>query len=42
MFGSKVKYCITYSQNQADFNIYKRRYEHGFKSTLLDENLNQS
>lgn len=42
MFGSKVKYGITLSQNQADFNIYKRRYEHNFKSTLLDENLNRS
>jgi hypothetical protein len=30
MFGSKVKYGITYKQNQKSFDIYRRRYEHDF------------
>lgn len=30
MFGSAVRYCITYKTNQKSFDIYRRRYEHDF------------
>ena len=31
MFGSKVRYGITYKENQKDFIIYKRKYMHNLK-----------
>ena len=31
MFGSKVKYGITYKSNQKSFDIYRRKYIHDFK-----------
>ena len=40
MFGSKVKYGITYKTNQKSFDIWARCYEHGFRSTVVNENLN--
>jgi len=39
MFGSKVKYCITYKSNQKSFDIYRRKYEHNFNSNIVNENL---
>lgn len=30
MFGSKVKYGITYKNNSCSFEIYRRKYEHNF------------
>ena len=42
MVGAKVKYCITYKQNQKSFDIRKRRYIHDFKSTVNDTDFNRS
>jgi hypothetical protein len=30
MFGSKVKYGITYKTNSSSFDIYRRKYEHNY------------
>ena len=38
MFGSKVKYCITYKTNQKSFDIFRRKYEHSFNSNIYEEN----
>ena len=35
MFGSRVKYCITYKTNQKSFDIYRRKYEHDFKVHVI-------
>lgn len=42
MFGSKVRYCITYKTNQKSFQIYRRKYLHNFKVTVNNENLEGS
>lgn len=42
MFGSKVRYCVTYKTNQKSFDIYRRKYWHDFKVPLSDENLEGS
>ena len=42
MFGSKVKYGITYKINQRSFVIYRRKYLHNFKVNVVDENLEGS
>jgi len=42
MFGSKVRYCITYKTNQKSFDIWSRQYNHNFMSTVVNENLNGS
>jgi|APSaa5957512535_1039671.scaffolds.fasta_scaffold53588_2 hypothetical protein len=42
MFGSKVKYGITYKQNQRSFDIYRRKYEHDFKIPVVHQNLEGS
>ena len=39
MFGSKVKYSVTYKTNQRSFDIYRRKYWHDFKVPVSDENL---
>ena len=39
MFGSKVKYGITYKTNQRSFTIYRRKYLHNFKVPVIAENL---
>ena len=39
MFGSKVRYCITYKSNQKSFDVYRRKYEHSFNSNIVQENL---
>ena len=38
MFGSKVRYGITYKTNQKSFVIYRRKYEHNFKVPVASEN----
>ena len=42
MFGSKVRYCITYKTNQLSFDIYRRKYEHDFKINVYQENYDGS
>lgn len=42
MFGSRVKYCVTYKTNQKSFDIYRRKYFHDFKVPITDENLEGS
>ena len=35
MFGSRVKYGITYKANQKSFDIYRRKYEHDFRIPVV-------
>ena len=42
MFGSKVRYGVTYKTNQRSFDIYRRRYWHDFKVPISNENLEGS
>ena len=42
MFGSKVRYGISYKANQRSFQIYRRAYWHNFKVPILQENLERS
>jgi len=39
IFGSKVKYGITYKTNTKGFDVYSRKYEHDFKVNVKSENL---
>jgi hypothetical protein len=38
MFGSKVKFCVTYKMNQVGFTIYTRMHQHNFKVCINKEN----
>lgn len=38
MFGSRVRYGITYKANQSNFQIYSRKYYHNFKVTIDTKN----
>ena len=42
MFGSKVRYSVTYKTNQRSFDIFRRKYWHDFKVPLSNENLEGS
>lgn len=42
MFGSKVRYAVTYKTNQRAFDIYRRKACHDFKVPISDENLEGS
>jgi len=42
IFGSKVKYGITYKTNTKGFDVYSRKYEHDFKVNVKSENLERS
>ena len=42
MFGSKVRYSVTYKTNQRSFDIYRRKYWHDFKVPVQSENLEGS
>lgn len=42
MFGSKVRYGITYKTNQKSFDIYRRKYEHNFRINVVEDNLDGS
>lgn len=39
MFGSKVRYGITYKTNEKSFNVYKRKFTHDFIVKIDDQNL---
>ena len=36
MFGSKVKYGITYKTNEKSFDIHRRKYEHDYLVNVVD------
>ena len=38
MFGSKVRFGVTFKSNQSGFTIYSRKYYHNFKVTVDDTN----
>lgn len=38
MFGTRVRYGITYKANQPGFQIYTRKYWHNFKVALTTNN----
>lgn len=42
MFGSLVRYCITFKTNQPDFSIWVRKAYHNFKVALTNENMEGS
>ena len=42
MFGSKVRYGITYKTNQKCFDIYRRKYEHDLRLNVVDANFDGS
>jgi hypothetical protein len=42
MFGSKVRYCVTYKTNQRSFDIFRRKFIHDFKVPISSENLEGS
>ena len=42
MFGSKVKYGITYKTNQDSFDIHRRKFEHDFKVNAVSYDLDGS
>ena len=42
MFGSRVRYGVTYKTNQRSFDIYRRKYIHDFKTPVSYDNLEGS
>ena len=42
MFGSKVRYGITYKANQRSFTVYRRKYQHNFNVPVVNSNLEGS
>jgi hypothetical protein len=42
MFGSRVRYGITYKTNQLSFDIYRRKFIHDFKLNVVEANLDGS
>ena len=42
MFGSKVRYGISYKQNQKSFEIFRRKYMHNLKVCVNDEDFSGS
>lgn len=42
MFGSRVRYGITYKTNQKAFTVYRRKFEHDFRVPISAENLEGS
>ena len=42
MFGSKVRYGITYKTNQRSFDVYRRKFEHDFCANIVEENMDKS
>ena len=42
MFGSLVRYCITFKTNQPNFSIWVRKAFHNFKVALTNENMEGS
>lgn len=39
MFGSKVRFGVSYKQNEPSFQIWSRKYYHNFKVNLSSKNL---
>ena len=42
LFGSKVKYGITFKTNQKSFKLWSKAYKHDFSSTVVTANLSGS
>jgi len=42
MFGSRVRYGITYKTNQKAFTVYRRKFVHDFRVPISSENLEGS
>ena len=42
MYGIRGKYCITYKTNEKAFVIYRRKYNHDFRQTVVRENFESS
>jgi len=42
MFGSKVRYCVTYKTNQKSFDIHRRKFVHDFRQNVVKMNLDGS
>lgn len=42
MFGSEVKYGITYKSNQNSFQLIHRKSNHAFKMNVVNDNLEGS
>jgi len=42
MFGSKVKYGITFKTNQKSFDVYRRKFEHDFRVNVVEYDLDGS
>jgi hypothetical protein len=42
MFGSRGKYGITYKTNNKSIDIHRRKYEHDFRLTVVEEDLDGS
>lgn len=42
MFGSRVRYGITYKTNQKAFTVYRRKFEHDFRVPIVPEKLEGS
>jgi hypothetical protein len=38
MFGSRVKYGITYKTNERGFDVYRRKYQHNLQSIVDHQN----
>lgn len=38
MFGSRVKYGITYKTNEKSFDVYRRKYQHNIQSCVNHQN----
>lgn len=38
MFGTRVRYGISYKANQPGFQIFTRKYNHNFKVPITDKN----
>ena len=42
LFGAKGKYGITYKQNEGNFDLYRAKYVHDFKVTIVHEDFDGS
>ena len=42
IIGAKTKYIITFKYNQKHFKIFRKMYNHMFKSTLNTEDFSRS
>jgi len=42
MFGSKVRYCVTFKTNQKSFDIHRRKFIHDYRLNVVQDNLDGS